>query len=139
VPLVVIMDAAVPWRTKPVGLSLTMGNAPPRRSEPVAASTPAPIPADDTLFARYRRAIAAYDPAPYPGRLAVLRSETMKDLRPSLGWSAIGKEVELHTIPGDHFTSITSNIATTAARLRACLDAALLTTPGDASGIRTQA
>ena len=126
VPLVVIMDAAVPWRTKPVGLSLSMGNAPPpRKSEPVAPPTPAAAPGDDTLFARYRRVIAAYDPAPYPGRLAVLRSETMKDLRPSLGWSAIGKEVELHTIPGDHFTSITSNIATTAARLRACLDAAL--------------
>jgi len=33
--------------------------------------------------------------------------------------------LELHAIPGDHFTSITSNIATTAARLRACLDSAL--------------
>jgi hypothetical protein len=114
---------------------------PPRKSEPVAPSTPAPA-ADDTLFARYRRAIAAYDPAPYPGRLAVLRSETMKDLRPSLGWSAIGKEVELHTIPGDHFTSITSNIATTAARLRACLDSALRVSASDApdvGGVRTQA
>src|SRR5204863_4361504 len=109
VPLVVIMDAAVPWRTKPVGLSLSIGNAPPlRKSEPVALPMPAPA-ADDTLFARYRRVIAAYDPAPYPGRLAVLRSETMKDLRPSLGWSAIGMAVELHAIPGDHFTSITSN------------------------------
>jgi len=48
----------------------------------------------------------------------------VKDLRPSLGWSGIGKEVELHAIPGDHFTSITSNIATTAARMRACLDSA---------------
>jgi hypothetical protein len=46
-------------------------------------------------------------------------------LRPSLGWSGICKRVELHKIPGDHFTSITSNIATTAARLRACLDGAL--------------
>ena len=124
VPLVVIIDAAVPWRTKPVGLSLTLGNAPPpRKSEPVAPAIPVPAP-DDTLFNRYRRAIAAYDPAPYPGRLAVLRSEAVKDLRPSLGWSGIGKEVELHAIPGDHFTSITSNIATTAARMRACLDSA---------------
>jgi amino acid adenylation domain-containing protein len=123
VPLVVIMDAAVPWRTKPVGLSLSLGNVPaPRRTEP-----PQPVPApaaEDTLFARYRRVIAAYDPAPYPGRLAVLRSESMKDLRPSLGWSGIGKEVELHMIAGDHFTSITSNIVKTAARLRACLDSA---------------
>jgi amino acid adenylation domain-containing protein len=124
VPLVVIMDAAVPWRTKPVGLSLSLGNAPPpRRTEPLPQAAPAPT-TEDTLFARYRRVIAAYDPAPYPGRLAVLRSETMKDLRPSLGWSGIGKQVELHAIPGDHFTSITSNIATTAARLRACLDSA---------------
>jgi hypothetical protein len=106
----------------------------------------APAPGD-TLFTRYRRVIAEYDPAPYPGRLAVLRSETMKDLRPSLGWSAIGKEVELHAIPGDHFTSITRNIATTAARLRACLDSALGPRSrdadgpqsSDADGIRTQA
>jgi amino acid adenylation domain-containing protein len=124
VPLVVIMDAAVPWRTKPVGLSLSLGNAPaPRNSEPVPLPAPA-AEADDTLFARYRRVIAAYDPAPYPGRIAVLRSETMRDLRPSLGWSGISGQVELHPIAGDHFTSITSNIATTAARLRACLDSA---------------
>jgi thioesterase domain-containing protein len=125
VPLVVIMDAAVPWRTKPVGLSLSLGNAPPsRKSEPPPPLASAPPP-EDTLFTRYRRVIAAYDPAPYPGRLAVLRSETMKDLRPSLGWSGIGKQVDLHMIAGDHFTSITSNIVKTAARLRACLDSAL--------------
>src|SRR5206468_3949541 len=58
VPLVVIMDAAVPWRTKPVGLSLSMGNAPPsRKSEPVATAVSAAVP-DDTLFTRYRRVIA---------------------------------------------------------------------------------
>jgi amino acid adenylation domain-containing protein len=123
VPIVVVMDAAVPWRTKPVGISLTLGDAPPPKTEPTPPAAPAPAP-DDTLFTRYRRAIAAYDPAPYPGRLAVLRSETMKDLRPSLGWSGISRQVELHAIAGDHFTSITSNIATTAARLRACLDSA---------------
>src|SRR5262249_55125113 len=65
VPLVVIMDAAVPWRTKPVGLSLSFGNAPPaRKSEPGALPATPPPAADDTLFNRYRRLIAAYDPAP---------------------------------------------------------------------------
>src|SRR5262249_10804324 len=109
VPLVVVMDAVVPWRTKPVGRSLSFGNAPtPPKTEPAPEPAPPPAAGEDTLFARYRRAIAAYDPAPYPGRLAVLRSETMRDLRPSLGWSGIGKQVELHAIPGDHFTSITS-------------------------------
>ncbi len=103
---------------------------------PRLAGAPA---ADDTLFNRYRRVIAAYDPAPYPGRLAVLRSETMKDVRPEMGWSAIGRQVELHAIPGDHFTSITRDIATTAAQLRACLDSALRSASGDAGGIRTQA
>ncbi len=94
-----------------------------RAGRPVDAG---PGAGDDTLFARYRRAIAAYDPAPYPGRLAVLRSETMKDLRPSLGWSAIGKDVELCTrFPATTSRRSRSNIATTAARLRACLDAAL--------------
>ncbi len=139
VPLVVLMDAAVPWRAQPVGISLTMGNAPPPRKRAAAAPLAGAPAADDTLFNRYRRVIAAYDPAPYPGRLAVLRSETMKDVRPEMGWSAIGRQVELHAIPGDHFTSITRDIATTAAQLRACLDSALRSASGDAGGIRTQA
>jgi hypothetical protein len=90
------------------------------------------------LFARYRRAIAAYDPAPYPGRLAVLRSETMKDLRPSLGWSAIGKEVELHRDPRrpfhvDHEQHRDDRGAAARVSRRA------LRFPGsDAGGIRTQ-
>ena len=137
VPLVVVMDAAVPWRTKPVGLSLSMGNAPPpRKSEPVTPPTPAAAPGDDTLFARYRRVIAAYDPAPYPGRLAVLRSETMKDLRPSLGWSAIGKEVD-----STRFRATTSRRSPATSRRPPrgwrVLDSALRS--GDAGGIRTQA
>ena len=122
--MVVLIDAAVPWRARPIGFDLTMGNPPPVRKLAPAAPVASASAKEETLFARYRTIIATFAPAPYPGRLAVLRSDSMKDLRPCLGWSDIGQQVETHAIPGDHFASITRNIATTAARVRACLDSA---------------
>ncbi|MEP7181429.1 MAG: amino acid adenylation domain-containing protein [Betaproteobacteria bacterium] len=124
VPVVVLMDAAAPWRTMSVDGGLAIGearNPAPPRAATQAVATGAP---DDSIVARYRRIVAAYDPASYPGRLAVLRSESMVDMRPSLGWSALGRDVESHAIAGDHFTSITRDVAATAAQLATCLDRA---------------
>lgn len=72
----------------------------------------------------YRRAIAAYAPKHYPGRVVVLRSGENKDLRPSLGWSAIAPDLETYTLVGNHHTSITRHVASTGARIKAVLDAA---------------
>ena len=74
------------------------------------------------LSARYRRAAQAYLPAPYPGRLVVLRSEHAEDRRPDLGWSQVSPRVEVHVVPGDHLGCITRHVGTTAARLGACIE-----------------
>jgi hypothetical protein len=82
-----------------------------------------PVPLVPDLTARYRSAVQAYLPAPYPGRLVVLRSEHLEDRRPDLGWSRVSRRVEVHSVPGDHLGCITRHVEATAARLRACLAA----------------
>ena len=89
--------------------------APPAGAERATALLPA-------LTARYRRAVQAYLPAPYPGRLVVLRSEYPEDRRPDLGWSQVSPRVEVHAVPGDHLGCITRHVGTTAARLGACIE-----------------
>jgi len=76
------------------------------------------------VFARYRAAVASYEPAPYSGRIVVLRSENTRDSRPDLGWSLLGAGVETYTIPGDHHSSITRHVTETAARIRTCIETA---------------
>ena len=78
------------------------------------------------LTARYRRAVQAYMPAPYPGPLVVLRSQYLDDPRPDLGWSQLSPRVEVHAVPGDHLGCITRHMAETAGRLGACLEAVAL-------------
>jgi hypothetical protein len=53
----------------------------------------------------------------------VLRPESNRDMRPSLGWSAVSPQCSVHVMPGDHHTAITTHIEETAAILRECLDA----------------
>jgi len=126
VPLALVIDAKAPWRPTPV---FEMGSAPsapaqpqPRVADPIAPHTMT----DERTFLRYRRAMERYAPARLALRIAVLRTTETKDFRPNLGWSSVGQAVEAHFIPGDHLTSITRHVAETAARMRACIDAALL-------------
>ncbi len=81
------------------------------------------VPLVPDLTARYRRAVQVYVPAPYPGRLVVLRSHHLDDPRPDLGWSQVSPRVEVHAVPGDHLGCITRHVAETAGRLGACLEA----------------
>lgn len=73
------------------------------------------------LTAHYRRAFLAYVPAPYPGRLAVLRSQSPGDPRPDLGWASVNRHVQVHAIPGDHLGCVTRDVGGTARRIAACL------------------
>jgi len=121
VPLVVVHDAtlgvvAEHRRTPQQRARATPTNLAERRppSEKTAAAD---------IFLRYRRAIAAYAPGRYAGRIAVLRSEETRDKNADLGWSCVSSQVEAHVVPGSHHTSITRHVAATGARLRACLNA----------------
>jgi amino acid adenylation domain-containing protein len=102
-----------------IGRRLAAWNGGPRAAAP--AERAAPLVPD--LTARYRRAVRAYLPAPYPGRLVVLRSEHLEDGRPDLGWSQVSRHVEVHALPGDHLGCITRHVDATAGRLGACLEA----------------
>jgi len=121
VPMLVLLDAKAPRgsaaiatdRVKSVGQeAVTRGSVGAARGK-------------RDVFARYRAAVGSYAPAPYPGSIVVLRSENTRDSRADLGWSAFGERVETHTIPGNHHSSITRHVAETAARIRACIEAAV--------------
>ncbi|HEX8009625.1 MAG TPA: amino acid adenylation domain-containing protein [Casimicrobiaceae bacterium] len=127
VPLVLVLDAKAPWRPTRVFETIAVGEASPRARSRSAEREPQDVApdAEADIFARYRRAMAHYAPARVPVRIAVLRSAELEDFRPNLGWSSVGEEVETHAIPGDHLSSITRHVAETAARIAACVDAAL--------------
>jgi amino acid adenylation domain-containing protein len=74
----------------------------------------------EKLLSLYGRAIAAYIPGSYSGRITLLwpeeePSETPGD--PSMGWGALAPEVEIHSVRGRHLTSITNHIDSIAMRL----------------------
>jgi thioesterase domain-containing protein/acyl carrier protein len=126
VPLVLVVDGKAPWRTTPVFEMGAAANPPePRRPRAPDSAAQKTTP-DERAFLRYRRAMDRYAPARLAARIAVLRTTTFNDFRPNLGWSSVGHDVETHLIRGDHLTSITRHVAETAARMRACIDAALI-------------
>jgi hypothetical protein len=81
-------------------------------------------PADDAAgnaFAGYRNAIRRYVPAPYHGRVVVLRPENHPDTRPAMGWTTFAPGAETVVVAGDHLTVITRHLEATAATVRSCL------------------
>jgi amino acid adenylation domain-containing protein len=55
------------------------------------------------VFRANRRAVAAYEPAPYQGRAVLIQAETSWDSTPS--WRGLIRGgVTTHTLPGDHYT-----------------------------------
>jgi hypothetical protein len=94
----------------------------PAPVEAAPAPTPAPdLPAGHTIT-RYRQVIGRYAPKPLDVRLVILRPETNRDLRPTLGWSAISARADAHVMRGDHHSALTQHVGATAAMLRACLE-----------------
>lgn len=73
---------------------------------------------------RYRRLIGGYVPYPYPGRITLIlaaeRSHPTDD--PTLGWSRVASEVDLHVVPGDHDTCISKFLDVIAEHLKSSLN-----------------
>jgi thioesterase domain-containing protein len=69
----------------------------------------------------YDRAVAAYVPGVYSGRVILFRSNSDEGLPRDLWWGLVAAGVEIHDIPGDHATSITRHIQILGEELRACL------------------
>jgi hypothetical protein len=93
--------------------------------------------ADDHLMAAYYRAVASYVRRPYAGRVAIvwptdvpvntlggspLQWSSASD--PSLGWRKVAAEVEVHALPGDYTTSITTHVQALANRMKVSVKAA---------------
>jgi thioesterase domain-containing protein len=77
------------------------------------------------LYMTNIRAVEAYNPSPYPGRVTVFRAlESSSHPDPSYGWGelALGG-VEVHDIPGSHTTLLSPpHVPVLAKALRGCLE-----------------
>ena len=82
-----------------------------------------PAPAT-TLGEAYGRAIAAFSPRPYRGRVVVLRAAEEPGGAPDLGWRWAAPWLRVEAVPGDHLTCLTTHVDALAARVRALLDGA---------------
>jgi len=116
---VVMIDTVAPRAPKLVFPGISVGTAHSRRR--AASPPPAADEAPTSAFARYRDAIKKYAPAPYPGRVVVLRPEQHPDPRPAMGWTAYALEARSVPVPGDHHSVLTRHLEATAAQVRACL------------------
>jgi amino acid adenylation domain-containing protein len=79
------------------------------------------------VFSHNLRASHAYQPQQYPGRLVLLRAAEgpREGLERDLGWSALASQVEVHEVPGDHFSLIAPpHVEQVAERLRELLERA---------------
>lgn len=106
-------------------LARTVGHAPAPATAPTPISSkPAPIAEAGTFLGRgrlYRPAMRRYAPAPYDGRVVVLRAEEHPGGPPDLGWRRILPHLEIGTLPGGHLSCITRHVDAFAARLEQIL------------------
>jgi thioesterase domain-containing protein len=74
-----------------------------------------------SLLARYQERLSAHMPGPYAGQVALFRS-SYRDGRPwfdsAAGWGMLGAHEDLHRIPGNHRTCVTTHVADLAALMR---------------------
>jgi amino acid adenylation domain-containing protein len=73
----------------------------------------------------YWLAIMRYRRRPYDGKITLLVNEEWSASEPNLRWADLAAGgVEVHKIPGTHFTYMKENIQVVAKELRECLDSA---------------
>lgn len=79
-----------------------------------------------SLHARYQERMAVHMPGPYAGRTVLFRS-SYREGRPwfdsEAGWGMLGAREDVHRIPGDHRTCVTTHVADLAALMRPYLPA----------------
>jgi thioesterase domain-containing protein len=65
----------------------------------------------------YQKTLLGYDVKPYGGAVHVLRSADQIKQFPQSGWEPYASEVNVHKIPGDHYTYIREHAREAAAAL----------------------
>jgi amino acid adenylation domain-containing protein len=78
----------------------------------------APHDSESDTQLRYVKAMDKYAGGPYKGRLVLLRSRERSEPPRDLGWSRFATTVEIHDLPGDHRTLVTSHIVELAQVIR---------------------
>jgi amino acid adenylation domain-containing protein len=81
--------------------------------------------AKNRIGLKYLRSLLRYVPKPYHGTVKLLLCEkaTMRD--PTWMWRNVARGgLDVHSVPGDHYTHLRAESALTSAQLSACLDAA---------------
>jgi thioesterase domain-containing protein len=75
---------------------------------------------------KYLRRTLRYSPRPYPGPITLILCEAQKTADPTRVWCDLAAGgLDIHEVPGDHFTHLRDHAALTAAHLNACLEAAV--------------
>jgi thioesterase domain-containing protein len=79
-----------------------------------------------SLYVEYRERMSAHMPGPYAGSVIAFRS-SYREGRPwfdsAVGWEMLGAIEEVHHIPGDHRTCVTTHVADLAPLMRPYLSA----------------
>jgi amino acid adenylation domain-containing protein len=80
----------------------------------------------EVLRTGYLRCLFRYRPKPYARRVTMLVNETDARGNPKPGWRRLAAGgLEIHTVPGDHFSYIRDHVKDVAEKLRDCLDKAM--------------
>jgi acetoacetyl-CoA synthetase len=69
-----------------------------------------------------------YPPRYYPGKITFLKAHTASGLWPGdpvAVWDGLAQTIEVHTIPGDHFTMLTKHSSALGAELSLCFEKSL--------------
>jgi hypothetical protein len=85
---------------------------------------------EDLVFCdHYRKVLMRYKPRLYRGRLVLVVNEAYHRRNPTMGWKRVAAEgLEVHKVPGDHYSYLGENVRSTAEQLKACLAAAHMQT-----------
>jgi thioesterase domain-containing protein len=88
-----------------------------------AGAAPEPVAGDArlALWRQFHHRASVYVPGDYPGRVALFRSTYLDSPRATgtVGrWRMLTSGMEVHPIPGDHFTCVTTHAADLAAAMR---------------------
>lgn len=75
-------------------------------------------------YVYYRRLMTRYVAYPYQGRISLICSRDRRHSTddPTLGWRDVAPDIDLHVIPGNHYTCLTDHLRILAEHLKSCLD-----------------
>ena len=123
------------WRER-LAYVLNQATETPRSdAQPQSANVPTAILQTETSVAmrrhvlrireNYRRTVRLHRPQPYEGKIEILVSERLHRHDPTLGWNKLARKgLQIHPLPGDHWTYIRDHTETAAEQLRKCLQLA---------------